>query len=129
MPLARLAVVVLAVCSSAVGAASAASATRRPVEVPRVTAGDTDGDGLPEASVSGVAGGPCACRCPVMGGEAGASAAGQVASAGTGTALIVCGTRVAVATDPSPPDVHGTPRADGRLKLDPGGVGQGGPAG
>jgi hypothetical protein len=102
MQLARLAVVVLAVCSSAVGAASAASATRRPVEVPRVTAGDTDGD---------------------------ASAAGQVASAGTGTALIVCGTRVAVATDPSPPDVHGTPRADGRLKLDPGGVGQGGPAG
>jgi hypothetical protein len=98
------------------------------VAPPRVTLGDSDGDGLPEASVSGVVGGPCACRCPVAGADADARAADQVVSAGAATALVVCGTRIAAVLDPGAPG-GGSPRADGRLRLDPGGLGRGGPSG
>lgn len=91
------------------------------VEAPTVTVGDADGDGFPEASGAGLAGGPCGCRCPVMGADAGATAAGQELTAGTGTALVVCGTRVAAAADPNRPDAGTTPEVGGRVRLDPGG--------
>ena len=107
--------------------APAASAARRPVEVPRVTAGDSDGDGLPEASASAEAGGPCACRCPVMGGAVDAGVAGEAAGADTRTALVVCGTRVSTAVNPGPPDRAVPPRGGGTIRLDPGGIGRGGP--
>jgi hypothetical protein len=106
-----------------------AMAHGRFVEPPSVTVGDSDGDGLPEASVVGTAGGPCACRCPVMGGDVDAGAAGQVATAGTRTALVVCGTRVAAGLTPKAPDPLVTPRVGGRLYVDPGGLGLGGPSG
>jgi len=125
----RAVLVLLAGWSAVVGPASAAHAARGPVQVPKVTLGDSDGDGLPEASVSALEGGPCACRCPVMGGDAGVDAAGVVASADTRTALVVCGTRLEAAVDPAPPDPQARPRADGRLHLDPGGLGRGGPGG
>ena len=125
----RLAVAVLAAGAGFAGWASAASAARGPVEVPRVSAGDSDGDGLPEASASLLAGGPCACRCPVMGGALAAGAAGEVASLDTRTALVVCGTRLTASVDPAPADGRVPPRAGGVLRFDPGGIGRGGPGG
>ena len=125
----RLAVAVLAAGAGFAGWASAASAARGPVEVPRVSAGDSDGDGLPEASASVLAGGPCACRCPVVGGAVGAAAAGETAAADTRTALVVCGTRVSTALDPGPPDLRVPPRLGGTFRFDPGGIDCGGPAG
>ena len=141
MRAARLAVAFLAAWAAVAASAPAAGAARRPaevrtagearrpVEVPTVTAGDSDGDGFPEASVSTLAGGPCACRCPVMGGAVGAAAAGETAAADTRTALVVCGTRVSTALDPGPPDLRVPPRLGGTFRFDPGGIGRGGPAG
>lgn len=97
--------------------------------MPKLTVGDADGDGLPEASASGVAGGPCACWCPVMGGDTGAGVAGQVAGVETRTAVILCGTRLAATVDPNAPDGSGAPRAIGHLRFDRGGIGRGGPGG
>jgi hypothetical protein len=99
------------------------------LERPRVEVGDSDGDGRPEASASGVAGGPCACRCPVLGSTAGATAAGQALSADARSALVVCGTRLAVGVDPDDPDALRAPRADSRMQFNPGGLGRGAPAG
>jgi len=64
-----------------------------------------------------------------MGGAVNASAAGQDLTADTRTALVVCGTRLGVGLDPNPPDLLGVPHAGGRLRLNPGGLGRGGPAG
>ena len=99
------------------------------LERPKVEVGDSDGDGRAEVTASGVAGGPCACWCPVMGSGADATAAGQALSADTRSALVVCGTRLAVGVDPDAPDASMVPRADGRMHFDPGGLGRGGPAG
>ena len=111
------------------GLSSAASARPGFVEPPRIVVGDSDGDGLIEASASEMAGAPCACRCPVMGGAVDASAVGQDLSADPRTALVVCGTRLGVAFNPNPPDIVDAPQAGGRLRFDPGGLGRGGPAG
>jgi hypothetical protein len=119
----------LAVLAGLIGPASAASARPGFVEPPRVVVGDSDGDGLSEASATGIAGAPCACRCPVMGGAVDASAAGQDLTADTRTALVVCGTRLGVGLDPNTPDLLGAPHVGGRLSLNPGGLGRGGPAG
>jgi hypothetical protein len=124
-----LLVVILTVLSGLMGLASAASARPGFVEPPRVVVGDSDGDGLSEASATGIAGAPCACRCPVMGGAVDAAAAGQDLTADTRTALVVCGTRLGVGFDPNAPDLLGAPHAGGRLRLNPGGLGRGGPAG
>ena len=110
-------------------AGATAAPVRRTVEPPRASIGDTDGDGLPEASASVLAGGPCACRCPVMGGAVDGGAVGEVARADTRTALVVCGTRLSASVDPAPPDGQVPPGVGGRLRLDPGGLGRGGPGG
>jgi hypothetical protein len=121
--------VTLTVMAGLVGLSSAASARPGFVEAPRVVIGDTDGDGLVEASATAVAGAPCACRCPVMGGAVDGSAVGQDLTADTRTALVVCGTRFGVGFDPGDADLSGTPQAGSRLRFNPGGLGRGGPAG
>ena len=124
-----LLVATFAVLSVLLGLSSAASARPGFVEPPRVVVGDSDGDGLTEASATGIAGAPCACRCPVVGGVADASAGGQDLTADTRTALLVCGTRLGVGFNPNAPDLLGTPHAGGRLRVTPNGLGRGGPAG
>ena len=121
-------VMTLTLLAGLIGLAPAASARPGFVEPPRVVVGDSDGDGLVEASATEIAGAPCACRCPVMGGTAAASAVGQELSADTRTALVVCGTRLGVGFDPNPADLA-PPRLDGRFRFNPGGLGRGGPAG
>ena len=121
--------VIAAVLLGVVGLSSAASARPGFVEPPRVVVGDSDGDGLAEASATGIAGAPCACRCPVMGGAVDASALRQDVTADTRTALVVCGTRLGVGFDPNAADLGGAPHAGGRVTFDPGGLGRGGPAG
>ena len=123
-----LLVVTFTVLSALLGLSSVASARPGFVEPPRVVVGDSDGDGLVEASATEIAGVPCACRCPVMGGMVDASAVGQDLSADTRSALVMCGTRLGVGLDPNAPDT-GPPHAGGRLNLNPGGLGRGGPAG
>lgn len=124
-----LLVVTLTVLSALLGLSSVASARPAFVEPPRVVVGDSDGDGLIEASASEIAGVPCACRCPVMGWVVDASAVGQDLSADTRTALVLCGTRLGVGLNPNAPEVAGPPRAGARLEFNPGGLGRGGPAG
>jgi len=125
----RLLVVTSTVLSALAGLSPVASARPGFVEPPRIAVGDSDGDGLIEASATEIAGAPCACRCPVMGGVVDASAVGQDLRADTRTALVLCGTRVGVGLDPNPPEVAGPPRAGARLEFNPGGLGRGGPAG
>ena len=91
--------------------------------------GDSDGDGLVEASALGGAGGPCACRCPILGGDWELGLLGQSVALGTRTALVVCGTRLSAGVNPGAPDVLGEPRLGGRFRFNPNGLGQGGPAG
>ena len=125
----RPVVVTFVVLSVALGSSTVASARPGFVEPPVVGVGDSDGDGMTEASAAGIAGTPCACRCPVIGGAAGASALGQDATADTRTALVLCGTRLGAGFDPNAPDLLGPPNAGGRLDINPGGLGRGGPAG
>jgi hypothetical protein len=125
----RALVVVLVALGALNGLRSPALASTSLVGPPQVTVGDSDGDGMTEASVSGVAGGPCACRCPLMGGEAGVAAAGQAVTTGSRSALVVCGTRTGLSADPDTPDPTGGPRVSSRLRYNPGGLGRGGPAG
>lgn len=125
----RRLVVTLTVLSVLLGLSSAASARPGFVEPPRVVVGDSDGDGLTEASATGIAGAPCACRCPVVGSATDASALGQDTSADTRTALVVCGTRLGVGFNPNAFDPSGALHAGGRLRVNPGGLGRGGPAG
>jgi hypothetical protein len=115
--------------SVVLGLPAGASASTGLLERPEVEVADTDGDGRAEATASGAAGGPCACRCPVMGGGVDTRAAGQTLSADGRSALVVCGTRMAVGVDPADPDVLLAPRAEGRLRFNPGGLGRGGPSG
>jgi hypothetical protein len=124
-----LPVATFAVLSVLLGLTPAASARPGFVEPPRVVVGDSDGDGLVEASATGIAGAPCACRCPVVGAVTDATAAGQDLSAETRTALVVCGTGVGVGINPNAPDLLGTPHAGARLRVNPNGLGRGGPAG
>lgn len=91
--------------------------------------GDTDHDGLVETSVSGVAGGPCACRCPIVGGSWTVAVLGQVVALTTRSALGVCGTRLAAGLDPGAPDPGGSPPLGSRFQFNPNGLGRGGPAG
>lgn len=127
--LSRAALVVLVGWCGVVGAPRVAGAARGPVEVPKVTVGDSDGDGQPEITTTGVAGGPCACRCPVIGGGTGAEAAGIEIAGDTRSALVVCGTRLAASVDPGPPDGSAGPRGGAGLRVNPNGLGRGGPAG
>jgi hypothetical protein len=120
----RFVVVTLTVASVLLGPSSVASARPGFVEPPKVVVGDSDGDGMTEASVAGIAGAPCACRCPVIGGGADASALGQDATADTRTALVVCGTRLGAGFNPNAPG-PGTPSAGTRLRVNPGGLGRG----
>jgi hypothetical protein len=122
-------VVILTAVSAVMGLASAAAARPGFVEPPGVVVGDSDGDGLTEASATGIAGAPCACRCPVMGGAVDASAVGQDLTADTRTALVVCGTRLGVGFNPNAPHLLGAPDVGVRLRFNPGGLGRGGPAG
>ena len=108
---------------------SAAAAAGGLVEPPKVFVGDSDGDGIAEASATGIAGGPCACRCPIMGAGSNLAVLGQEFTLGTRSALIVCGTRLAAGANPNPPDAQGEPRLGGRLEVNPKGLGRGGPAG
>ncbi len=108
---------------------SAASASGGFVEPPKVVVADSDGDGIAEASASGIAGGPCACRCPVLGAASDIAALGQAFSLDSRSALVVCGTRLAVGANPNAPEASGEPRVDGRLRFNPNGLGRGGPAG
>jgi hypothetical protein len=124
----RLTVVALVVLGGLLGTSSTAAARPGFVERPKIEVGDSDGDGMAEASATGIAGAPCACRCPVMVAAVGGSAAGQDLAADTRNALVVCGTKAAVGLDPNAPELT-PPRAEGRLKLQPGGLGRGGPAG
>jgi hypothetical protein len=129
-PAARLLMATLVGLIGLIGAFSpAASATSGFVEPPKVVVGDSDGDGIAEASASGIAGGPCACRCPVMGADSDVAALGQTFTLGTRSALVVCGTRLAADANPNSPDALGEPRLSGRLRFNPGGIGRGGPAG
>jgi hypothetical protein len=127
--LGRVGVLVLVAWCGVVGMPRAALAARGPVEVPKVSVGDSDGDGLPEVSTSGVAGGPCACRCPIAGAATGAEAAGISVAGDTRSALVVCGTRLAAAVDPGAPDAGTRPEVGARLQFNPNGLGRGGPAG
>jgi hypothetical protein len=127
--LGRVGVLLLVAWSGVFGMPRAALAARGPVEVPKVAAGDSDGDGLPEISSSGVAGGPCACRCPIAGAATGAEAAGIEVAGETRSALVVCGTRLAAGVDPDVPDAGARPEVSARLRLNPNGLGRGGPAG
>jgi hypothetical protein len=124
-----LLVVTFTVLAALVGSSSAASARPGFVEPPRVVVGDSDGDGLIEASASEIAGAPCACRCPVVGGMVDATAVGQDLSADTRTAVVLCGTRLGLGLDPNAPEAAAPPRAGARLELNPGGLGRGVPAG
>ena len=99
------------------------------VEAPRVVIADSDGDGIAEASATGIAGGPCACRCPVMGAASNLAVVGQTLALDTRSALVVCGTRLSAGANPNAPDASGEPRLDGRLRFNPNGLGRGGPAG
>jgi hypothetical protein len=108
---------------------SAAFAAGGFVEPPKVVVADSDGDGIAEASATGMAGGPCACRCPIMGAGSDIRAFGQEFTLGTRSALIVCGTRVAAGANPNIPDAGGEPRLGGRFEVNPNGLGRGGPAG
>jgi hypothetical protein len=129
-PAARLLMATLVGLIGLLGAFSpAASATSGFVEPPKVVVADSDGDGLAEASASGIAGGPCACRCPVMGADSEVAALGQAFTVGTRSALVVCGTRLAVDANPNALDILGRPHAGGRLRFNPNGLGRGGPAG
>jgi hypothetical protein len=105
--------------------APGASALRRS-DLPSITVGDSDGDGLPEISVAGTAGGPCACRCPVVIGGAAAGAAGQEVDATGATVLVVCGNRVAAVLDPDPPEPTRAPHVEVRTGIEQGGLGRGG---
>lgn len=126
----RCARLLMASLAGLVGAfSSPASATPGFAEPPKVVVADSDGDGIAEASATGIAGGPCACRCPVMGAESDLAALGQTFALGTRSALVVCGTRLAAGANPNSPDVSGEPRVDGRLRFNPNGIGRGGPAG
>jgi hypothetical protein len=120
---------VLAAVSAVLSLPPSVSASAGFVERPVVAIGDSDGDGRAEATASGAIGGPCACRCPVMGGGIDTRAAGQTLAADSRSALVVCGTRMSVGLDPADLDVLVAPRADGRLRFNPGGLGRGGPAG
>lgn len=91
--------------------------------------GDSDDDGLVEASVAGVAGGPCACRCPILGGDWEVAVLGQRLALGTRSALGVCGTGLAVGVNPGAPDLRRDPHIGSRLNFNPNGLGRGGPAG
>ena len=113
----------LTACSSAAFAAGGF------VEPPKVVVADSDGDGIVEASATGIAGGPCACRCPTMGAGSDVAVLGQEFTLGTRSALIVCGTRFAAGANPNAPDALGEPRLGGRLEVNPNGLGRGGPAG
>jgi len=108
---------------------SAAFATGGFVEPPEVVVADSDGDGIAEASATGIAGGPCACRCPIMGAGSDLAVLGQEFTLGTRSALVVCGTRVAAGADPNAPGARAEPRLGGRLEVNPNGLGRGGPAG
>jgi len=125
----RALVVVLVALGALTGLRSPALASTSLVGAPQITVGDSDGDGVPEAAASGVAGGPCACRCPLMGGEAGVAAAGQAVTTGSRSALVVCGTRTSLSANPDAPDANRGPQFSGRLRFNPGGLGRGGPAG
>src|SRR5687768_3509789 len=107
----------LSAMSVVLGLPAGALASPGLVEPPVVGLGDPDGDGRAAATVSGAAGGPCACRCPVMGGGVDTRAAGQTLSADSRSALVVCGTRMAIGVDPADPDVLVAPGADGRLRF------------
>lgn len=126
---ARLLMATLVGLTGLIGAFSSAASASGFLEPPKVVVGDSDGDGLAEASASGIAGGPCACRCPIMGADSDVAAVGQTISLGTRSALVVCGTRLAAGANPNPPDVLGEPRVGGRLRFNPNGLGRGGPAG
>jgi hypothetical protein len=127
--LCRLAIVMLVGWSALVGGSGPAAAASGPVDVPEVTAEDPDDDGVPEPSVSWVAGGPCACRCPILGGGTGLQVAGIKIAVDARTALVVCGTRLALDLDPGPPSSSVLPTAETRLHVNPNGLGRGGPAG
>jgi hypothetical protein len=101
--LCRLAVLLVLGCSALVGVSRPAMAADGPIEVPKVSLGDSDGDGLPEVSVSWFAGGPCACRCPILGGATGMQVSGIKVAVEARSALVVCGTRLGVGVDPGPP--------------------------
>lgn len=129
-PATRLLMVTLIGLTGLIGGFSpAVSASGGFVEPPEVVVSDSDGDGMAEASASGIAGGPCACRCPIMGASSEVAALGQTFTLGTRSALVVCGTRLAAGANPNPPDALGEPRLSGRLELNPNGIGRGGPAG
>jgi hypothetical protein len=124
---ARIVVATLIVVFGLIGpGASAAQSLVGPLEV---ELGDTDGDGLAEASALGGAGGPCACRCPIIGGDWEIAALGQKVASGTRSALVVCGTRLAAGVNPGAPDVFAEPDIRSRLRFNPNGLGRGGPAG
>ena len=120
-----VAALIVVVCLIGPGA-SASSGLVGPL---KIELGDSDGDGLAEVSALGVAGGPCACRCPIMGGDWEFAVLGQTVALGTRSALVVCGTRLAVGVNPGAPDPLGDPQIGGRLRFNPNGLGRGGPAG
>jgi hypothetical protein len=127
---ARLLMATLVGLTGLLGAFSSAASASGFVEPPKVVVADSDGDGLAEASASGVAGGPCACRCPIMGGSSDVAALGQTFTLTTRSALVVCGTRLAAGANPNAPDALGEPlHLSGRLEFNPNGIGRGGPAG
>jgi hypothetical protein len=124
---ARIVVATLAVVVGLIG--PGASPSQSLVGPLKVEVGDSDGDGLVEASALGMTGGPCACRCPVIGGDWEVALLGQTIALGTRSALVVCGTRLAAGVNPGAPDLLAVPRIGGRLRFNPNGLGRGGPAG
>lgn len=126
---ARLLMVTLVGLTGLIGAFPSAASASGFVEPPKVVVADSDGDGMAEASASGIAGGPCACRCPIMGADSDVAVLGQTFTLATRSALVVCGTRLAADANPNAPDALGQPRLSGRLHFNPNGLGRGGPAG
>ncbi|MEW6477288.1 MAG: hypothetical protein AB1679_33965 [Actinomycetota bacterium] len=106
-----------------------ASASQGLVGPLKLDVGDSDRDGLAEASVLGAAGGPCACRCPIIGGDWEVAVLGQTLALGIRSALGVCGTRLKAGVDPGPPDPRADPDVGSELEFNPNGLGRGGPAG
>lgn len=114
----------LAVAAGVMALPGAADARPGFVETPQVAVGDSDGDGLAEASVAGVAGGPCACWCPILRGRSQLATAGQTVGVESRSAAVLCGTRVVTTVDPDAPDPDRAPGIDGGLEFNPGGFGR-----
>jgi hypothetical protein len=85
-----------------------ATAQKLPTVCP-TSVGDSDGDGLPEAS-STCSTPPCGCNCPVVGGGAHLQAAGQEATVIGATSL--CEYLVIVQADPGAPNLAGPVAVD-----------------